>query len=101
VTGPAGLTPHEAANKRKGAPIAIDGRMMKVTDLFQAKAAAADGPAGDRALAGAIQYGFVAAEAGEWLIARWTETQIQFLRGRSIPDTEVIAALGTLPEKAK
>jgi hypothetical protein len=101
VTGPAGLTPHEAANKRKGAPIAIEGRMVKVTDLFQSKAASADGPASDRALPGAIQYGFVASEAGEWLIARWTETQIQFLRGTAIPDTEVIAALGTLPEKAK
>lgn len=98
---PAGLTPHEAATKRKGAPIGIEGRTVKITDLFQSKAASTDGPSGDRARPGTIQYGFVATEAGEWLIARWTESQILFLRGTAIPDTEVIAALGTLPEKAK
>jgi hypothetical protein len=98
---PAGLTPYEAATRRKGAPIAIEGRTLRVTDLFQSKATSADGPAGNRALPGAVQYGFVATDAGEWMIARWNETQIEILRGTPIPEAEVLAALGKAPEKAK
>jgi hypothetical protein len=98
---PEKLTPHDAATRRKGMVVPVDGRSLRITDLFQSKAASADGPAADRALPGVVQYGFVANESGDWLIARWNETQVQILRGTAVPEAEVIAALGTLPEKAK
>ena len=98
---PPGLTPHEAAAKRKGTPVGIEGRTLRITDLFQSKALSADGPAANNALPGAVRYGFIAADGGEWLIARWNETQIEYLRGSAVAESEVIAALGTPPEKTK
>lgn len=98
VAGPVELTPFDAATKRKGAPVNVDGHTFRITDLFQSKAISANGPASGKALPGTVQYGFVATDAGDWLIARWTETQIEFLRGSSLPDAEVIGALGRSSE---
>lgn len=92
---PAGLTPYDAATRRKGAPVATDGFTLHVADLFQSKTLSAEGPGSERA----VQYGFVASDAREWLIARWTENQIQFHRGNAIPEADVLAALGRAPPK--
>lgn len=89
---PAGLTPIEAANRRKGAVVTMDGHALKVTDLFQAKALSADGQAGTSA--GAIHYGFVATDGTDWMIARWNESQIEVLRGTPVADADVMTALG-------
>jgi hypothetical protein len=89
---PDGFTPFDAAMKRKGAPVNIDGRTFPITDLFQATVSPADLDAG-QADAGSVQYGFVARDADAWLIGRWTETEIQFLLGKAVPDAEVLAAL--------
>lgn len=97
---PAGLTPFDAAMKRKGAPLNIDGRTLPITDLFRSTVTSADLDAG-QALAGSVQYGFVAHDAGDWLIARWTETEIQFLLGKAVSDAEVLAALNHPAAKSK
>lgn len=99
VAAPADMTPYDAATRRKGAPVTTDGLTLQVADLFQSKTASADGPGGNRALPGAVQYGFVATGASEWLVARWTENQIQFLRGSAVPEADVIAALGRATPK--
>jgi hypothetical protein len=100
VAAPPGFTPYDAATKRRGAPINLDGHTLQVADLFQSKTLSIEGPASDMA-PGTVQYGLVAREAGDWLIARWTETQIQFYRGPAVQETDVIAALGRATDKSK
>jgi len=101
VTSPPDLTPYDAATKRRNAPVNVDGHTLQVTDLFQSKALSAEGPESNTALPGVVQYGFVARQAGDWLIARWTENQIQFFRGAAVQDAEVLASLGRAPDKTK
>lgn len=100
---PPGLTPHDAATKRKGAPVEIAGRTLRVTDLFLGKIRSADiqANASGSGAASTVHYGFVGREAGDVLVARWTETQIQFYRGTTVPETDVLAAFGTAAEKSK
>lgn len=99
VAVPAGLTPFDAAARRKGAPIAVEGRTLKINDLFLSKALSADGAGDSRP--GQVQYGFVANDGAEWLVARWNEDRIQFLRGTAVPEADVMAALGRGTPKAK
>lgn len=40
-----------------------------------------------------VQYGFVAQDGADALIARWTENKIQLYRGRRLSETEVVPAL--------
>ena len=100
VTPPRDLTPYDAATKRRGAPVNVDGHTLQVADLFQSKALSVEGPDSD-AIPGTVQYGFVAREASDWLIVRWTENQIQFYRGPAVPESDVIAALGVAPGQSK
>ena len=94
-----GLTPHDAATKRKGTAVTVDGRAMQIIDLFQSKTNTTGGVSNSSVQPAPLQYGFVASDTGAWLIARWTENQIQFLLGTAIPEAEVMAALG--PKSAK
>src|SRR5688572_10244715 len=96
---PAGLTPHDAATKRKGNPVNVDGRTMRIIDLFQSKAISTTGAGNADVLPGPLQYGFIANDSGEWLIARWTENRIQFLRGTAVADAEVVSALASKAAK--
>ena len=91
---PAEMTPYEAAMKRKSTTITVNGRAMRIVDLFRASTLGADGSAGTRATSAAVQYGFVATEAGNLLVARWSENQIQFLLGTAVTDAEIAAAFG-------
>jgi hypothetical protein len=101
VSLPVALTPFDAATRRKGGPVNLEERTLRITDLFQSKALSADGPASSKAKPGAVQYGFVAHEGGDWLVARWNETEIQFLRGAAVAEAEVMQALGSGTAKAK
>ncbi|MBI4623337.1 MAG: hypothetical protein HY736_08985 [Verrucomicrobia bacterium] len=78
----------------------LDGRTLRITDLFQSTVLSTDG-VGASAVWPALQYGFVAHVAGEWLIVRWTEAGIRYHHGRAVPESEVFAALGPGPEKAR
>jgi hypothetical protein len=90
---PAG-TPYDAAVRKVGATVGVEGSTVRVVDLFQAKVLAADGILAANTLPGVVQYGFVAREGASWVIARWNEDRIQWYRGGAIPDTDVLAALG-------
>jgi hypothetical protein len=93
INPPPELTPYDAAAKRRGAAIRIDGRDLRITDLFSSRASAADGPAAGGALPGTLQYGFVATDSAELFVARWTENQIQLHRGAAVNEADVLAAL--------
>ena len=91
---PSGLTPHDAATRRKGSSVEIAGRTLRVTELFLGKILSGDSRASATGpgATGTIHYGFVGREAGDVLVARWTENQIQFFRGTTVPETDVLAA---------
>jgi len=96
----AALTPYGAAQRRKGAPVPLAERTFRITELFQARTQAVDGPGlGETWLP--LHYGFVAREAEDWLIARWTEAGIRFHRGRPLTQSAVMAAFSPGPEKAR
>lgn len=94
ATQPPALVPHDAAMRRTGTPVSVDGGTARIIDLFQSKAVTADGLRGADTLPGVVQYGFVARDGANWIVARWNENRIQWLRGVAIPDTEVLTALG-------
>lgn len=88
------LTPYEAAVRRPGMILGIEGGTARIIDLFQSKTVAADGLRDADTLPGVVQYGFVARDGTNWIVARWNEHRIQWYRGVAVPDTEVMAALG-------
>lgn len=88
------LSPQEAATRRKGAPIPLGGRTFRITSLYQAATRATDGAAGASATWPALQYGFIAQDGADWLVARWTEQGVRFFRGRTIAEADVLAAFG-------
>jgi hypothetical protein len=94
ATQPPALVPHDAATRRTGTPVSVDGGTARIIDLFQSKAVSADGLRGSDTLPGVVQYGFVARDGANWIVARWNENRIQWFRGVAVPDTEVLAALG-------
>lgn len=94
------LTPYEAAKQKKGAPVPLAAQTLRITELFQSKVVNRDGAAGAQTWP-PLQYGFVARDADTWLIARWTETGIQFHRGQPLAEISVLAAFGPGPEKAR
>lgn len=94
VAAPAGLTPFEAATKRTGSLVPVEGQMARIVDLYLSKAVATDGPAAAALQPNAVQYGFVARDGDHWILARWNEQRIEWHRGTTIPDPDVSAALG-------
>lgn len=90
VQPPAELTPFDAASVKAGA--IVGDRGMMVTALFRSEAR----PVG--ANAPIVYYGYLARNSREWLVARWTETQLEFLEGPALEAAEVISALGPGPE---
>lgn len=100
-TGPlAALTPYEAALRKKGSPLPLAERTLRITELFQSKTLNVDRPSGAQTWP-PLQYGFVARDADNWVIARWTAAGIQFHRGLPLAETAVLAAFGPGPEKAR
>lgn len=96
----AGLTPHQAATLRKGAPVQAIGRTFRITSLFQATVRSLEANRTNMTWPN-VQYGFIAQDGAEWMVARWTETGIRVYRGRTLPEIEILAALGPGPEKPR
>lgn len=86
---PFAWTPFEAAARRRGAAIDWAGAPLRVTDLFQSKRLAVDGPPQTWP---ELQYGLLARGQDDVLMARWTETRIDYYRGRPVPEREVLSA---------
>lgn len=96
----AALPPYAAAALKRGATINVAGRPMQIIQLFLSKPGAMGGE-NARAVWPDVQYGFLAQQGDEWVIARWTESRIQFHRGRRVPEPEVLAALSAPPANRK
>ncbi|HEY1111803.1 MAG TPA: DUF4178 domain-containing protein, partial [Opitutaceae bacterium] len=95
------LDSFSAAALPKSARINLAERGYQVIELLHAKAGAQQGGEAAAATWPAVQYGWLArgheaGEAEDWLLARWTETSLQFHRGHSIPEAEVRAAFATV-----
>jgi len=91
---PQNFTAYDAAALRQGRVAMVAGRSMQVTQLFMAKVLAKDGEVTLAAWPETIQYGLLARVKDDWVVARWTETGLQLYGGRTLPETEVLAALG-------
>ncbi|MDP3069863.1 MAG: DUF4178 domain-containing protein [Opitutaceae bacterium] len=87
------LPPVEAARRKKGQPVSVEGRAFKILDVFQSKTLLTE-PAKSGPAANALEYGFLATEGAEVLLARWNETAIQFWRGTTVSEPDVRAAFG-------
>ena len=94
----AALTPYDAAALRRGAPIVLGDRTLHVSELFQSQRRSLEGTGGD-AIWPPLHYGFVARDGDLVLLARWTENGIQFHRGSTIAETEVVRAFTTAEKK--
>lgn len=90
---PAGLTPFEAARKKKGETIALDGRAFRIIDVFQSTKLFTE-PATAGPAANTVEYGFLATEGTDVLLARWSETAIQLWRGTTVAEADVQTAFG-------
>jgi len=86
------LTPFEAAAKRAGDTVTLDGGGMKIQELFRAKCLSLDGSAAADTTPGAVRFGFLARGPDRWLMARWNEKGIEFYIGFVLPERETAAA---------
>ncbi|MBL9187196.1 MAG: DUF4178 domain-containing protein [Opitutaceae bacterium] len=91
------LPPLEAARRKISQPVAIEGRTFKIIEVFQSKTLFTE-PARSGPAANALEYGFLATEGAEVLLARWNETKIQFWRGTTVNEAAVSTAF-TQPRK--
>lgn len=89
----AAVPPYAAAARKTGATVTLAGQPFQILHLFLSKPGGTGGQDANREWP-AVQYGFVARQQDDWLIARWTESRIQFHRGRVVPESEVLDALG-------
>lgn len=95
---PEGFTPYEAAQVKAGQATTPDGKRSTVAYLFQSRAHATDGTFNLRPWPNEIQYGFVLNTPDYWVLARWTERELQVYRGNWLSVKEVAAAFGLKAE---
>ena len=90
VTAPAGFSPYEAATLKAGQQTTVTGEPIRVSRLFLSKPFSNSGPV--------LQYGFVAVtKDGSWLLARWTESQLEIFRGQMVATSDVLKAFAKSP----
>jgi hypothetical protein len=85
-------TPLEAAAKRAGDKVTLDGSETIVHELFRAKCVACDGAFASGVMPGAVRFGFLSRGPDRWLMARWNETGIEFYLGVASSEQETLAA---------
>jgi hypothetical protein len=88
------LTPFQAAAKRPGDVVSLDGSPMRVKELFRVQFLSRDGELSSRVAPGSEQFGFLAEGNDECLMARWTNQGIEFHRGRALSDKDVTVGFG-------
>ncbi len=93
----------EAAAIKRGGLVRLGDKPLNVTDIFrlQTKANEGDAPGEGAWWPARVRYGFTASATGLWLLARWDEQEIAFFAGSPVAETEVLAAFGPGPEKAR
>jgi len=93
VTPPKYFTPYDAAAKRRQDKLLLDGHFFQVDRLFLCRPALTGRTTAASSWPESVQYGFIAHENAECLLARWTESGIEFHLGHSVNETEVLGAL--------
>ena len=87
VAPEATFTPYAAAALKEDRPATIDHRSVRVMQLFLSRVLAKDGAAAGWSTG--AQYGLLArANDGDWLLVRWTETEIELYSGRMLNEAE-------------
>lgn len=84
--------PYEAAALRKSARLEEGSRMAIVAELFRATTLSREGAADALPAPKSVRYGFVASRAGDSIIARWDETDLQFHAATQYAESDIQAA---------
>jgi hypothetical protein len=96
---PKSFTPYDAAQVKAGQATTPDGKRSSVAYLFQSKACATDGTVNLHPWPNEVQYGFVLNTPEHWVLARWTEREMQVYSGLWLSVKEVAAAFGMKAEE--
>jgi len=84
-------SPSEAAAKKIGDSVKLDGFTGQVTEIFLSTLEQTDGGEVDRSKHGTISYGLRGTNETGTLLARWNQAGIQFFRGRTMPAKKAAA----------
>ena len=88
------MTAAEAATKRLGDPINLDGRTRRVTLVDESRVYAIEGAAPEGVEVGDVAKYFNAGAGNGMLVVSWTGDEIEFYRGLSLPGDAVASAFG-------
>ena len=91
---PATVWPTMAATYRIGSIFRAEGRQAIVRSQFLCRTIAAEGEVPLGAGPGLVRYGFTAQDNDTWVLARWTENDIEILVGSMLSEREVDRAFG-------
>jgi hypothetical protein len=86
------LTGPQAAAKKVGDLVQLDGRTSTVTEIFLSTIQQTDGTGLNGLNNGTVSYGFRSVSGYRPLLARWNDAGIQFFRGQTITEKLGVAA---------
>ncbi len=89
VPTPSAWTPAGLAAMRVGQPLKWGGQPFPVARIQGGRLLSRSGEAADLANVGEQRYGLIAREPGEWLVARWSATELKVYRGRELSENDV------------
>jgi hypothetical protein len=89
IPTPSAWSPAGLASMRAGQPLQWGGKKFPVSRIQGCRLLASSGEAADLANVGEQRYGLIAREPGEWLVARWSTTELKVYRGRELTEREV------------
>lgn len=92
IPAPSAWTPAGLASMRVGQPLKWGLHPFPVARIQGCRLLSRSGEATDLANVGEQRYGLIAREPGEWLVARWSATELKVYRGRQLSEREVRAA---------
>ncbi|MEO6245341.1 MAG: DUF4178 domain-containing protein [Opitutaceae bacterium] len=92
------MTAHEAAAKRVGDTVNLDGSPVKITLVDQSKVMFIEGRAMEGVEVGDIAHYFNADTGSRMLVASWSDDEIEFYEGLDAPAASVTAAFGLAPD---
>src|SRR5260370_40802875 len=87
-----GLSAEDAAAKRVGGTMDLDGTRVRVTLVRQSRIYHVEGTAPEGEAVGCLADYFNAEAGNEMFVVSWTGSEIEFYRGRTIPKSEVASA---------
>ena len=91
---PATISPNIAATLRQGAVFKAEGKQAVVRTLFLCRTVSVAGDAPPGLQAGLVRYGFEAQASDGWVLARWSDAEIEIQVGGILSEREVEHAFG-------